>query len=369
MTKHFVVFSDLHLHPWAYGSRIVKGRNSRLEQQKEVVQEIANYCQEREIPEVVFTGDLFHTSTVAAETSQAAYEAFGAFQDSKVALSILVGNHDQSSRTGELHSLSFFNEFGQVYDAGAIAFEALRGRFNTTIAGIPAYFFPYTDDEAILRAYLDTARNERCFLFLHQGVGGVEVNSKGFTLNEILTPSMVPSNCAMAFTGHYHSFKPVSNNLIIPGSTVQLNFGDEGEARGWLDVTVDGEQVTEINFIESKASKFITLHEEDFDSNGENNHLPNPLPNLAGNYIRVLSSGAYGPEELSNMVLQFGAVSCEVKPIYKENPVHKTTVAVASLNEIVYSFANAKEKAGIISNHDKEVGEALLKGNYQVPQI
>jgi DNA repair exonuclease SbcCD nuclease subunit len=202
-------------------------------------------------------------------------------------------------------------------------------------------------------------------MFFHQGVGGVEINSKGFTLNEILTPAMVPGNCALALTGHYHSFKPVSSNLIIPGSTTQLNWGDEGEPRGWLDVTVDGEQVTEVNLIQSQASKFITLNEQDFDSNGENN----PLPSLVGNYIRVLSSGAYSPEELSNLVLQFGAVSCEVKTVYKENPVFKTTATVASLNEVIYSFAKAKEKAGIISEYDSEIGERLLKNNYCVPQV
>lgn len=366
MIKHFVVFSDLHLHPWAYGSQVINGKNSRLEQQKEVVKSIALYCKERDIPEVVFTGDLFHTSTVSAETNQAAYEAFSSFKTKGIDISLLVGNHDQSNRSGGFHALSFFREFGTVFDVGRHSSEALRGGFHRTIAGVPAYFFPYTDDESVLRAYLGTTNKVRSFIFLHQGVGGVEVNSKGFTLNEILTPAMVHSNCAMAFTGHYHSFKPVSSNLIIPGSTVQLNWGDEGEPRGWLDVTVDGEQVTEINFIESQASKFITVHEEHFDSNGENN----PLPNLAGNYVRVLSTGAYSPEELSRMILQnFGAASCEIKPIHKENPIHKSTVAVASLNEVVYSFANAKEKAGIISSYDKEVGERLLKDSYQVPQI
>ena len=364
--KHFVVFSDLHLHPWTYGSQIINGRNSRLEQQKEVVKSIASYCKERDIREVVFTGDLFHTSTVSAETSQAAYDSFSTFKENKIDLSILVGNHDQSSRTGGSHSLSFFNEFGHVFDVGGHATEALRGGFHKRIAGIPARFFPYTDDAEILKAYLATVNKVRCFIFMHQGVGGVEVNSKGFTLNEILTPAMVPSNCVMAFSGHYHSFKPVSSNLIIPGSTVQLNWGDEGEARGWLDVAVDGDQVTEINFIESQASKFITLHEDDFDGQA----TESVLPNLYGNHVRVVTTGSYSPQEIVRMVVEdFEAASCEVKPIYKENQIHRTQVAVASLNEVVYSFANSKEKAGIISSYDKAIGEQLLKGSYQVPQI
>lgn len=365
--KHFVVFSDLHLHPWAYGAQVVNGRNSRLEQQKEVVKAIVSYCKEREIREVIFTGDLFHTSTLTAETSQAAYEAFKGFKENRIDLTIIVGNHDQSSRTGGTHSLSFFREFGEVVDATGVTQPSLQSGPHNTVAALPAYFFPYTDDAEVLKSYLKTVRNSRCFLFFHQGVGGVEVNAKGFTLNEILTPALVPSNCALAFSGHYHSFKSVASNLIIPGSTVQLNWGDEGEPRGWLDVTVDGEQVTEINFIDSQASKFVTIHEEDFDSNGENN----PLPNLAGNFVRVLSGGNYNPEEISRMVMQnFGAASCEIKPVHKEHKIDKTKIeTVTSLNDIVYSFANLREKAGVISVRDKEVGEMLLKGNYRLPQV
>ena len=366
--KRFVVFSDLHLHPWAYGSQVINGKNSRLEQQKEVVKSIATYCKERDIHEVVFTGDLFHTSTVGAETNQAAYEAFSAFKENGIDLSLLVGNHDQSSRTGGSHALSFFREFGHVFDVGRHTAEALHTGPHRRIAGVPAYFFPYTDDETVLKAYLASCGGGPYFLFLHQGVGGVEVNSKGFTLNEILTPAMVPSNCAMAFSGHYHTFKPVASNLIIPGSTVQLNWGDEGEPRGWLDVSVDQGQVQEITFIESQASKFITINEDDFD--GQANDTP--LPNLHGNFVRVISEGAHSPEEISHMVLDgFGAVSCEVKPGVRQNvSIEKTkNVTVASLNEVVYSFASSREKAGIISAHDKAVGEQLLKGIYQIPQV
>lgn len=359
--RRFVVFSDLHLHPWAYGSQTLNGKNSRLEQQKEVVKSIAKYCKERDIPEVVFTGDLFHTSTVSAETSIAAYEAFSAFKANGIDLSLLVGNHDQSSRTGGFHSLSFFRELGTVFDVERHAAEAPR----RSIAGLPAYFFPYTDDESVLKAYLASCEGEPYFLFLHQGVSGIEVNSKGFTLNEILTPAMVPSSCVMAFTGHYHSFKQVSNNLIIPGSTVQLNKGDAGESRGWLDIAVEGDRVVDITFVESQASKFIILHEDDLANSSEK-----PLPDFSNNFVIVRSTGNYSPEELSVAALKMGAVSTEISPMHKTDTTTKiSNIKVASLSEVFYSFAAAKERAGLISSYDKEVGEQLLRDTYQVPQV
>lgn len=363
--KRFVVFSDLHLHPWAYGSKVINGKNSRLEQQKEVVKSIAQYCKERGIREVVFTGDLFHTSTVAAETTQAAYEAFSQFKENRIDLSMLVGNHDQSSRSGGSHALSFFRELGNVFDVGDAS---ARDGDSRTITGLPAYFFPYTDDSEVLKAYLASCGDRPHFLFLHQGVGGVEINAKGFTLNEILTPAMVPASCIMAFTGHYHTCKSVASNLIIPGSTVQLNWGDEGEARGWLDVAVNNDQVQEITFVESQASKFITIHEDDFDVQATNKDLPN----LHGNFVRVISAGAHSPEEISGLLTgSFGAAAVEIRPAVRQesNPDKTKNVTVASLNEVVYSFARTREKAGLISAYDKEIGEQLLKGTYHLPQV
>jgi DNA repair exonuclease SbcCD nuclease subunit len=357
--KHFVVFSDLHLHQWQYGSRLINGRNSRLEQQKEVVKSIVRYCTEKDISQCVFTGDLFHTSTVAAETGQAAYEAFKGFKENGIDLTILVGNHDQSNRTGGSHALSWLGHHGRLVDSN------VGENGSQTVGGINAHFFPFTADADILRGWISGIKG-RSLCFFHQGVGGVELNSKGFTLNEILTGDLIPVDCAMAFSGHYHSFKPVTSNLIIPGSTTQLNWSDAGEPRGWLDVTVDGEQVTEINLIQSKASTFIRLHEEDFDAEA----MQTALQGITSNFVQVLTSGAYKAEDICDTVLRkYGALSCEIKPIHKEVSPFKTTATVASLNEVIYSFARAKEKEGVINEHDAQVGESLLKKAYRLPQV
>lgn len=346
---NIVVFSDLHLHNWQYGATIINGVNSRLQQQVEVVESIVSYCLERDIREVIFCGDLYHTSTITAEVSQAAYKAFKGFKKNNINLYMLVGNHDQSNRLGSIHALSWFKEIGQLIHNNAIA----------TIAGLNSHFLAYTNDEEVLKSHLSGIK-ERSLCFFHQGVGGVEVNSKGFTLNEILNPTMLPSSCILGFSGHYHSFKQVSDNLIIPGSTMQLNFGDEGETRGWLDIEIDKDQITNITLIESNASKFITLAEDKIEES-----------ELQGHFIRIMSNGKFSPDEISDTILhKYKAASVEIKPIYKEYSLTKTEVAtVASLNDVVYSFANSKERAGVISLHDKDIGEQLLKEIYEIPSV
>lgn len=353
----FVVFSDLHLHQWQYGSTIVHGRNSRLVQQTKVVQSLHKYCLERDINEVVFCGDLFHTSTITAEVSKAAYEAFYPFYRDGFRMWFIVGNHDQVSRTGGTHALDWFRYTGTVIDTN----DGSDGVRLSGVAGRECLFVPYLDSREELEERL--AHFQSGFIFLHQGVGGVEVNSKGFTLNEILTPDLIPSHCSMAFTGHYHSRRAVTSNLIIPGSTCQLNWGDEGEDRGWLEVRMDGDSVKEVEFINSEASKFITINENQIAAN-------DPTLNLSGNFIRVMSQGNYSPEELQEFVLNNGAASVEIKRAVSTQVTSKFTAkSLPSFNEMVINYATRKEDEGVINAYDKEVGEALLREAYQIPSV
>lgn len=348
----FVVFSDLHLHEWNYGSTIVDGRNSRLAQQEEIVKSIVTYCKENEIRKAFFCGDLFHTSTVTASVSQAASRAFSGFKEEGIDLTLIVGNHDQGDRTGRIHALESFRNYGRLIDTTVCPgfYEDADEAFN---------FLPYTDDKGRLEGWLRSCRDG--FIFMHQGVGGVELNSKGFTLNEILTPDMIPVNCPMAFAGHYHSFKHVTDNLIIPGSTMQLTWADEGEPRGWLDVKTLSGRVDSITLKESGASQFCNI-EEGLLANKS-------LPDVHGKYIRVSSAGDYSPDEITNALMEQGAVSVEIRPRVRENILAPKLAQMADFNEMVQTYAMQKERQGVIDEYDKAVGERLLRDEYRVPQV
>ncbi len=221
---------------------------------------------------------------------------------------------------------------------------------------------PFTHDRDALIQRLNRIQSNVHLLFLHQGVSGVEINSKGFTLNEALTPDMIPSNIAMAFSGHYHSNKQVTSNLIIPGSLTQLNWGDRDETRGWLDVTFDPKNGDiKIEQIESKASKFVQIDD-----------ISN-LVNIEGNFIRVISAD-HNPsfvQNLSEQLYKQGAESVEIKSTEQinDNTAKVTTTHFNSLNEIIYAYAHEKERLGVIDAYDRHVGETILRGNYQVPIV
>ena len=265
----FAVFSDLHLFCWQYGSTIVNGRNSRLLDQQDVLKQFIDYCNEQYIVDVLFCGDFFHQSKVSAEVLMAAHESLS-FLKAGRRLYFLVGNHDCQSKDNSIHALSMLSNYGQVLD---------RPFYdkNSKVAALP-----YTEDKDNLNAFLSQPLNNKIIL-LHQGVSGIEINSKGFTLNEILTPEMVPDNAAFCFTGHYHSHKKVKDNLYIPGSPMQLTWGDKNEKRGWLDVNLE---TREVKHIESKAPKFIEF------SLGDNR------TGYEGNFVRLLSTDNVAMEEI-----------------------------------------------------------------------
>ena len=70
-----LIFSDLHLHNWPYGSTLVDGMNSRLKAQADVLDVIADASVDAD--HVVFCGDLFHThGKMDASVMRVAYEGF-----------------------------------------------------------------------------------------------------------------------------------------------------------------------------------------------------------------------------------------------------------------------------------------------------
>lgn len=227
--QRFIVFSDLHLNSWTYGADVSSTWNSRLDGQYLAVMKMFEYARRHSIKSIFFCGDFFHTpSRIDAEVLHAAGNINERAGDLNVY--ILAGNHDKKSeRVSALNALNggAFTVISEPY-------------WDTTEDGIHWAATPYTESYEDLQRFLDSTDLEGRVVLLHQGVGGVEVNSKGFTLNEILRPEMIPDSILHAFAGHYHTFKRVSPKLTIPGSMMQLNWNDRGEDRGFLDVMVDG---------------------------------------------------------------------------------------------------------------------------------
>jgi len=235
----FLLFSDLHLHSWKYGSTVSEGWNSRLERQAAVVRGMFEYAARKGIRLILFSGDWYHTpSRVATEVLATAARIKEALPQD-IHLIAIPGNHD--IKTKGLESLSVMNSSNFHVISSEKHFSTKEFLPNAEDE-LHLSVLPYTEDSQVLQQFFEKvgSSKEKRFVLLHQGVSSVELNSKGFTLNELLKPDMIPSNVVQAFSGHYHSFKRVSDKLTIPGSLMQHTWADKGENRGFLDVTWTG---------------------------------------------------------------------------------------------------------------------------------
>ena len=286
-----LIFSDLHLHNWNYGSTIVNGMNSRLRDQARVMDQIAMYCEHNPVDHIVFGGDLFHThGKIDAGVLKVAYEGIDQIlAKSNTGMDILIGNHDTADKSMATHSLHWLEAFEQVRVLDTATHDVI---FSS---------LPYTEDKAVIEKFFKDA-NPICIM--HQGIAGVPMGS-GFLINEALSLDMVPDHVDQVFTGHYHKHSNPSDKVTVIGSAMQLTWADAGDKRGFLVYDTD---TGEIEHIESVAPKFVTIDMNDGSCGWARGC---EFQNSKNNFIRVINHEYSWQEELREDIMGAGARSLE----------------------------------------------------------
>lgn len=332
-----VIFSDLHLHEWTYGaSTNEKGINTRLENQRQVVFELLDYCDENHIDDILFCGDLFHTqNNISTQVLSVAWNTFSEFKKRNKKLHVLVGNHDMSNRAGSIHSLKWIEAIGHLIESEE-TFE---------VQGMRVAALPFTENKEILYSFLNKNSNAD-LMMLHQGVSGVPLAS-GYVMNDLLTRESIPEDITHAFTGHYHVHKKVSKNLTVVGSTTQQTWADCEQPRGWIHYIPD---VNIVKHIQSKlAFKFKKLTSMDFE--------PFEVKNCFVRFdIEVPQDMMV---ELREKCMDSGALSVEFK-IDKKEEITENITDVITLEDLLNDF----EKD--LPDDLRKVGKKIREGTYEV---
>jgi len=335
-----LIFSDLHLHNWQYGSTVVDGMNSRLRDQARVLDQIAMYCEYNEVDHIVFGGDLFHThGKIDASVLKVAYEGItNLLEKSNVGMDIIVGNHDTACKDMSTHALHWLAMHEQIRIMDHNVHNNIKEEW------FEASFLPYTEDKDRIKKFFENA-NPLCFT--HQGMSGVPMGS-GFVINEILTQDMVPSHIKHLFTGHYHKHTEVTDRITIIGSAMQLTWADEGDKRGFLVYdTEDGK----FEHIESVAPKFVTID--------WNSLIVPPASLVENNFIKITNYTGHHPDDIRDFVSEAGARSVE----FTQNKDRTTSLKPLStcagfhLPSVVDEYEKQKE----VTPECSKVGKELMK--------
>ena len=340
----FLVFSDLHLHNWAYGSKPVQGWNSRLLFQHDVLGQIESYALERGIRTIVFCGDMFHThSTLHAGPLSVAIRTFSRWKEQGLNVVFLVGNHDQSTKDGTIHALECLRPYGRVIDEPT----------TFQIGGTTFHARGYTDDASAFNSFLASAPVESVVL-CHQGVANVKVGSAGYKPDSLLQPNKVPSGVKYVFSGHYHSYTKVSDQVYIPGTPLAHDWSDCGESRGWLDVDDDS-----VTFVESTAPKFVRI-----DMTGTKVIPDERLREMAeGNFVKLENFGHQNYAEARKAVMDVGAWAVEF-PV--ELPVRNVPADVHAdwdMQNLLHTFIEASD----MEPQRQDIGHQLSSDYYETP--
>jgi DNA repair exonuclease SbcCD nuclease subunit len=191
-----------------------------------VLDKIHEIALENKVDYILNGGDTFNTrGIIRTSCLDILYRHYKKWFDSGLKQIILVGNHDQEDKKGEIHPMKIFESFNgwKVIDQP----QTIDGIKNTL-------FCPYMskkDVHAYLHSPLKKAAGDwRSWdAFVHWGVCGAKRNDSNTDTDGVLLDWL--ENFRNVFSGHYH-FRNSIQNVHYIGSPYQQNFGEMGQNKG-----------------------------------------------------------------------------------------------------------------------------------------
>jgi len=291
-----LLFSDIHAHNFQQYSEILEiGINNRLLYSINILKEIAQACKTYQVDGVLFAGDLFHKrNLINVQVFNLIFEAIANIALQVDFTALLVGNHDQSNKDGNIHSLFSFKSIVTVLDE--INWVTLESKNES----IKILAVPYRDDhflltEKILELIKDRDENYQSVLLGHFAVKDAKIGSDFVlkTNNTVSIADNIYKNLDQIFLGHYHFPQQLKENVRYLGATHHHSWGDANQIRGyWLWDTYPNQEFSKPKLIQLKSAPlFITINLKDIEENL--NHEKEKIFYKANNnkhYLRIILS-------------------------------------------------------------------------------
>lgn len=209
----FLLYSDLHI------------REDTLQTCETALSQIGELAVKHEVDYIINGGDTFNTrGLLPTSCLDVLYKHYKKWSNNGSKQIILVGNHDQEDRKGEVHPMKVFESFDgwHVVDRPQI----IEGIENTI-------FCPYMHKNDV-QNYLAAAKkkhgNWRSWdAFVHWGICGAKRNDSNTDTDGVLLDWL--ENFRNVFSGHYH-FRNTIQNVHYIGSPYQQNFGEMNQEKG-----------------------------------------------------------------------------------------------------------------------------------------
>lgn len=308
-----LLFSDLHAHAFqAYSKLLPNGRNSRLQDALDILEEIRGICNKLDVDGVLFGGDLFHIrpglGSMKIPTFNAVYDAIARLKIGRQFVGLLVGNHDQGNKAGTEHSIHAFKSIVTVMDSRDWY------TFTSYDEQLCVYAVPATTEVEELRKDIAAAKTGlepsaavvSKIMLGHLGIDGAEIGTNFRMRDDSLlsVDDLRQQDFDQIFLGDYHKPQKLAPLVKYIGATHHHNWGDAGQRRRALLFNTDTGELADIPL--RAAPMFVKLTWDELGSAAQSE--------IEGNWIRVLHQGprtVFAQNEITGDLLEMGARSVE----------------------------------------------------------
>lgn len=211
--------------------------------------EFIPYLKENEIEHVFIGGDIFDSrQSVNIKTFNYVLDFFAKLREAKLKVVVIAGNHDLYLTTSnDLTSLAFLSNLPDVTFIR-------EGTQILTFDGTNIMFVPWiSNQEEFIKNLRVPADCSICIG--HFQLMGYNVNKATKMTNDGMPDTALTTMFKTVITGHYHTRsdgKVGNSRVVYVGSPCQLTRADSGEDRGFAVLTLDNNEVTDIEFVNNQ---------------------------------------------------------------------------------------------------------------------
>lgn len=279
-------FGDIHFHHTHRFSHITsEGFTVRELEHLSCADDIIKICEEENINNIVFLGDLYGPvgDNLSTQTQTAVCEFI--FKISKIKhLDMLVGNHDLSGTTNykDVHKLVPFKYFENV------------NVYSKPFEMDNFIYMPYCTSDEYAIAFLESIKDKQNkVVFSHLELKGINLGNGIETTHGV--PLDLLSQFKMVIQGHYHGSNSYGKNIQVAGSTQRLSFKDPGKSRN--NIIIYDTKTNKIERRSFSCPDWLTFNDDSIEQ---------ILTTDWNNYVKVeVSSDMLITEEINNKLASF----------------------------------------------------------------
>jgi exonuclease SbcD len=346
----------LHTGDWHVGKTLA--RRSRIDEARDALTAVVAAAVEQEVDGVLACGDIFEHLAPSPEAEQVVYDVLIRFEEHRIPVVLLAGNHDHPQRWRAVEPLlarfavHVVPEVRRPERGGIIELAARDGSTSAQIAALPwvterrlvgaaelmglaeqPYQTYATEVARLLEALCSDFDPGKCnVLAAHLYVSGAKPagSERQLTIGDLfaIAPQAIPPTAQYVALGHVHRPQRVPG-VAVParyaGSPLQLDFGEAGQEKSLVLVELEPGKPAQIQEIPIRAGREL------IDAHGTLDELEQYRDTVDDAYLRVFLRCERPQPGLGDQVRELLPNALEVRLEYERDESDGRRVDVATL--------------------------------------